>query len=290
MASAKSIGARLAVTLMVIVFNLYIGKGHLEWIPNWCLVATFVVAAIYWLSVSDEVKNQFGPSINYLKQKRRVVGTSVIVMALALLLGMGSIGLRQRVLPIFQSAYQAHKSLGNPLGKWQDAGLSASVTKQERATMVWLESDRKWYALPDKGSSVVIRYDEGYTNTNGLEKLEDLRTKFPDVPPNEYPPRRGLADNWLHNPNTWDWMGYAEWDCQFDTLNAKKIFYQEFEHGKIIGPLRVSPPDSNQSPANVAVVLDDGSWEPSNADISSDEVPICNSDSWPTPQVRPVAR
>ncbi|MHB8413123.1 MAG: hypothetical protein ACYDDI_14415 [Candidatus Acidiferrales bacterium] len=49
-------GPRIAATVVALGINTYLAKGHLEWIPDWSILAISIAAAVYWISYSDDVR------------------------------------------------------------------------------------------------------------------------------------------------------------------------------------------------------------------------------------------
>jgi len=172
----------------------------------------------------------------------------------------------ERVLdtyPGFRSAYS--RKLGKPKSVWQDGGISAYQNSLEKnAMVVWLASESKFYALKDDNNFIVEPDYRFRIQTKEWNDETWLREKFKahgyPIPPSLHPPRLGLAVRFLEESKTWQQMGWTVWDCIINEAEARKIFFQEFEHGEMIGPFRQAPA-TEHSQAEVFILLEDHSWD-----------------------------
>ena len=163
------------------------------------------------------------------------------------------------VNPLFRSAYDANtRELGNPTAKAQSAGEMPYQAAHELAMVFWSQALVGFYKLPhDQKMRWEFEYDPTWDDQNPVWGDDKQLRELIRPPEGKNPPHYGVASHWHKNPQNWEkQIGWLNWDCLFyrDT-----VFFQRFEHGMLIGPLRVS---KKLEVADVLVILDDHSWHP----------------------------
>jgi hypothetical protein len=158
----------------------------------------------------------------------------------------------------FRPFYRIHmEELGNPKEEVQ-LETQAYEASHEHAIILWLNGLSKYYVLqrddyswrdwpePDWGN--VIKRDSEWRDDKWL------RHRFP--PPKDFnPPYGGVAVLWARDEKYWKRIvGYRDWHCSLDS-----IYYQEFDHGKIIGSF---PKHSSDKTDSVLFILTkDHRWD-----------------------------
>jgi hypothetical protein len=170
------------------------------------------------------------------------------------------------VVPAFRKTYQQYRNiLGRPMEQLATKGVYQAW--HERAVVIWVMADEAFYVArtvdSEKDSSWKLIADAHFEDERQQEnwKLYDdsrLRTMFRPLglPDDKYPPWAGVASHWLRQPGYWkDLIGWRRSHCG---LEPKLIFFQRFEKGTIVGPLRRNATVDNQG--EIFVFFNGGGW------------------------------
>ena len=192
------------------------------------------------------------------------------------------------VYPPFQSAYNAHKGLGEPIAKETQLPQSY-IAEYMHATAIWAY-DRRLFILdsvPNSGDSTrtnTSRWTE-YINPKPdpdpendpfyIEDCSRILFSKPATPGGSHPPHGGVAALWTKKPTEWkEWqgrMGWRDWHCDY----LGDVYIQEFQGGLIIGPF--SKEKTSQSVGQVFVLTTkDQQWFPSEP-TGAPTIPVCRS-------------
>jgi hypothetical protein len=170
------------------------------------------------------------------------------------------------VAPAFKQTYQQYKTaLGRPTEQLSAKGIYQAW--HEHAVVIWVKADEAFYVAKmvdsEKDSSWQLIDDSHFEDERQQEnwKLYDdakLRTMFRPLglPDNRYPPWAGVASHWLRNPGYWkELVGWRRSHCGLD---PRFVFFQRFEKGTIIGPVRRNATVDNEG--ELFVFLNGGGW------------------------------
>ena len=152
------------------------------------------------------------------------------------------------IRPEFLQAYKQHGvQLHNPI---DNATLATLPDKDgrgvvqslfENAWLLWLDNPGKLYAIPVREPARHFSDDDdaffGGPTWTGNDEETRKRPAFDKVPQSCKLPLGGFLISWDKDPTGWSWVGCGQWYCYLDGHN---IFFQDFDGGRIIGPLRVA--------------------------------------------------
>jgi hypothetical protein len=158
------------------------------------------------------------------------------------------------VYGLFRMAYKNYASeLGQPLASVETK--SVYEANHEHAVIIWLQTQLTIFAFPrDQNRDVMIQPDPAWPDQAKYYDPAEGKKAFPFCAAKElYPPVGGIAAHWLADPNSWEWVGCREWHCAFHNV----VFDQKFEHGWIVGPVRVS---ETRNAGELIILLNDKRW------------------------------
>ncbi|HYB76691.1 MAG TPA: hypothetical protein VEE85_00690, partial [Candidatus Bathyarchaeia archaeon] len=164
----------------------------------------------------------------------------------------------------FDRLYKEYATqMGYPTSDAESINIFYQAVHQ-RATFIWMDSPLKFYVVENAGGwheELEDRLPPGGYGSCPWYCDDVLRTKFPPPEPELGPPFGSAAYKWSKDPARWEHMiGWREWQCNF-LQNA--VQYQNFEHGRALGPMRFRPSysrDKFSSEGVVIVLLADGTW------------------------------
>lgn len=189
------------------------------------------------------------------------------------LLFIGGIGIGLWIWPLlyqpspvirteFRHAHTQYPQLGKPL---DNAILTTLPNKNgggfaqaqfDKAWLFWLDNPGKLYAVPLRGTDHPFTDDDdnsfGIKWANSDEEIRK-RPAFRDISNSCKLPSGGFAVSWDARPDEWSWIGCGVWYCQLD---GSGIYYQDFERGRMIGPVRLDREDN--ATAEIFILFKDG--------------------------------
>jgi hypothetical protein len=167
----------------------------------------------------------------------------------------------------FRKAHDVYKEqLGGAVSLERSTGPMPIQSYHEHAMVFWSDKPSWFYKLPFDGKrNWEFEQDPTWDDRPIWRNEKELRKLF-KPPKGRNAPRYGIASHWDKNRENWSWIGWRVWDCLFFD---DQVFIQEFQHGKLLGPLRKTP---EQSRAQVIVIFDNGSWTHVDIDV---EAPAC---------------
>ena len=168
----------------------------------------------------------------------------------------------------FAAIYEIYKApLGKPQGQTvKDSSVYYAV--HEQAIVVWFKTLAAFYVL-DRRNPKWTKYNDPDWETD--RKWNDdrwLRERF-HPPKNLGPPYSGVAKFWDRDQKSWSWIGWRKWHCSY----SRDVYYQEFEHGIIMGGFLLSPSPIHKEEAVVFILAGDAQW--SSRQSATMKPPIC---------------
>lgn len=168
------------------------------------------------------------------------------------------------VSPAFESLYKEYgQQLGQPTGPPENINIFYQAVHQS-ATFVWMDNPLKFYLVDKSGKwheEIEDRLPPGGYGTCPWYCDDELRKMFPPPASDLGPPFGSAAYKWSKDPARWEQMlGWREWQCNFE---ANAVHYQNFEHGRALGPMRFRPSraaDKFSSNGLAVALLNDGTW------------------------------
>jgi hypothetical protein len=263
-----ALGSILMGTPCTVISALIIAALQIAGIINMGL-AFFLILIATLMTIHSIDKWSIGKQFS--RWKRLAITLTIIMIFCGLSLSIGIVKARQEVAaaqqstqaenvyPLFKTAFEIYKGkLGKTTSKGESAGSMPQQHMHENALVIWIEKTREFYKLPyDKTKPWQHEGDPVWNNvitklnSEGKWNKEEELVKLFNPPEGKHPPFYGVAAHWYDKPQNWEWIGWLVWKNLYfeDTM-----FFQEFEHGKMIGPIRASSTLEN---ANVLVILND---------------------------------
>jgi hypothetical protein len=240
--------------------------------PNATPVVAAVLAIIAVIMLPLAIKNDgIGP---HLRSKWSWIGLLIPIICLLYVV--------YRMLPVqinaqFQGVYDKYSTrLGHPTRVAINSSPTTDPNKEQwqawtdNATIIWMRVPGIMYAFDrDSGARLTKTTDYARADPDLFDEnyVRD-RLKLKD---SQYWPQGSLAYQLINNPE-WKWVGNVSNQCKVDGSN---MYYQEFEHGKIYGPFRITQKNSDLSDAVVFIIFDNGSWVREVVDADAPTVIRC---------------
>lgn len=152
---------KIAVIVMAAAFNVYLAKGHLEWLPDWIPICVWLVAGACWVWTTDSVKQTvrsfthrrytiIDPSTNKPVAMRRVYKQALVatlaISAASILCGIIGWRTLQHYRPPFSIALESPSS------------YSTAKTKEDGTQVFWVSYNaRDCRAISPVDSGIYVR-------------------------------------------------------------------------------------------------------------------------------------